>query len=221
MKLPTEWKELLTPYLRTGQARDLAVKIENEYKSYTICPPKEKLFSAFSNCLPQDVKVVILGQDPYHGLGQAMGMCFSVEPNLPSDVRFPPSLMNIIKEIKAEYGECNVESGDLTSWAQQGVLLLNTCLTVKLGQPLSHANIGWDGFTKSVISEINKLGNVIFVLWGSHAQNYQEFITNKSNHILKSAHPSPLSASRGFLGNGHFKKVNEILRGMGKQEIVW
>jgi len=210
-------------YLQTPEARQLAMRIEAEYAKHTICPPKDKLFSAFNICPPDNVKVVILGQDPYFNRGQAMGMCFSIDPNCGCD--FPPSLRNIITEIKSECGECSVEAGDLTSWAGQGVLLLNTCLTVKLGTPLSHVNIGWDSFTRAAISGISKHGGIVFVLWGSHAGKYRELIADKGakgkNLVLSCAHPSPLSASRGFFGCGHFLKINEHLKSIGKSPIIW
>ena len=219
MTLNPEWKEFLIDYLKTPQARELQQRVLNEYNSRKICPPKDKVFSAFNNCPPDKVSVVILGQDPYFNVGQAMGMCFSIDPE--SKCTFPPSLSNIIKEIKDEYGECRVENGDLSPWAKQGVLLLNTSLTVRMGMPLSHADIGWEGFTRAVITALNRQGNIVFVLWGSHAAKYRDLITDKSNLILSCAHPSPLSASRGFFGCGHFKKINEFLLGLEKTPIIW
>ncbi|MDR0462383.1 MAG: uracil-DNA glycosylase [Christensenellaceae bacterium] len=219
MKLTPEWKEFLSEYLKTPQARELQTRVLNEYGKHKVCPPSEKVFSAFDACLPDKVNVVILGQDPYFNAGQAMGMAFSIDPTCKCD--FPPSLRNIITEVKSEYGTCNVEDGDLTPWAKQGVLLLNTSLTVRMGAPLSHAEMGWDGLTRSVISALNKRGNIAFVLWGSHAAKYAELITDKSNLVLKCAHPSPLSASRGFFGCGHFKKIDEYLKSLDKSEIVW
>jgi len=220
MILPPEWKELLTGYLSTSQARELYNRVNAEYARGNVCPPKDKLFSAFHTCPPEKVSVVILGQDPYHNIGQAMGMSFSINPQ--SNCKFPPSLTNIIKEVNDEFGTCDVESGDLTKWAEQGVLLLNTCLTVKQGQPLSHSEIGWDGFTRAVISVINNLENpIVFVLWGSHARKYRELVTDSKHLVLTSAHPSPLSAHNGFFGCGHFKKINEFLSSLGKSPIVW
>ena len=223
MKLSDDWKQFLLDYLKTPQARELYNRVLNEYKAHNICPPQEKVFSAFNNCPPDKVSVVILGQDPYFNKGQAMGMCFSIDPNCGCD--FPPSLRNIIQEIKDELGTCNVENGDLTYWSKQGVLLLNTSLTVRLGAPLSHAGIGWDGLTREAIKKLSEKGGIVFVLWGSHAAKHRELIADKGvngkNLVLSCAHPSPLSASRGFFGCGHFKKINEYLISLDKPPIVW
>jgi uracil-DNA glycosylase len=219
MRLIPEWKNFLIDYLKTPQARELQSRVLNEYDKYKICPPKEKVFSALNTVAPDKVRVVILGQDPYFNEGQATGMSFSIDPNC--KCTFPPSLDNIIKEIKSEYGTCNVENGDLSKWALQGVLLLNTSLTVRQGHPLSHAEIGWNAFTSAVIKKLNEKGNIVFVLWGSHAQKYRDLITDKSNFVLMSAHPSPLSAQRGFFGNNHFLKINEYLKSKNLPEIIW
>jgi uracil-DNA glycosylase len=219
MKLTDEWKTFLIDYLKTQGARDLQTRVLNEYAKCKVCPPKDKVFSALNTVSPQDVRVVILGQDPYFNEGQATGMSFSINPDC--GCKFPPSLSNIIKEITDEYGTCAVANGDLTPWAKQGVLLLNTSLTVRQGSPLSHADIGWNEFTRAVIARLNERGVIVFVLWGSHANKYREIITNKSNLILHSAHPSPLSAHNGFFGNGHFKAVNHFLKSNNCTEIVW
>jgi uracil-DNA glycosylase len=226
MKLPNEWKEFLIEYLKTPAARELYARVDREYASGRICPPKELLFSAFNYFLPRETRVVILGQDPYHGGGQATGMSFSINPEaLRGGVKFPPSLTNIITEIKTETGKCAVENGDLIPWARQGVLLLNTCLTVKAGMPLSHAEIGWSGFTNAVIQNLDKIGGenggIVFILWGSNAQKFRPFITNPANLVLTSAHPSPLSAHNGFFGCGHFIKTNMFLKKIGAREIDW
>ena len=244
MTLPREWKQLLTEYLNTPQARELYARVDAEYKKGGICPPKEKLFSAFHHCPPDKVSVVILGQDPYINHGQAMGMSFSINPK--SNCTFPPSLSNIIKEVRAECGVCNVEDGDLTKWAEQGVLLLNTCLTVKQGQSLSHAGIGWEGFTRAVLAALNKGvvassgtcaenlactfseqvpeksdARIVFVLWGGHAKKYRDLITNPKHLVLTCAHPSPLSAHNGFFGCGHFLEINKFLTSIDKSPIKW
>ena len=223
MKLPNEWKELIKDYLLTDGARELYAKVGAEYARGGVCPPESKLFSAFNAVNPNGVKVVILGQDPYHGAGQAMGMSFSVDPT--ADCDFPPSLRNIIKEVRAEFGSCAVENGDLTPWANQGVLLLNTCLTVKTGKPLSHNEIGWDGFTRAVIAKLGARDGIVFMLWGGHARKFRELIKETGagggNLVLTCAHPSPLSASGGFFGCGHFKRANEFLVAHGQKPIAW
>jgi uracil-DNA glycosylase len=225
MKLDPEWKELLRDYLAAPQARDLAAGIAREYAEHKVCPPYDKVFNAFNTCLPKQVKVVILGQDPYFNAGQATGMAFSIDPNA-RGIQFPPTLGNIIREVRGEFGACAVEDGDLSKWARQGVLLLNTCLTVRQGSPLSHADIGWEHFTRAVIACLDKCAPpfvppIVFVLWGTHAKKYRELLTNPQNLVLTSAHPSPLSAHNGFFGCGHFKKINEFLLGIGKTAIEW
>jgi uracil-DNA glycosylase len=164
------------------------------------------------------VKVVILGQDPYHGPGQAHGLCFSVPSNIPQ----PPSLVNIFKEIDADLGISVPQEGDLTKWAQQGVLLINAILTVRANQPASHQKKGWENFTDAVISNLSeKRKNLVFLLWGNYAQAKESLIDVERHYILKAAHPSPLSASRGFFGCKHFSKTNEILDGHGLRGIDW
>ena len=220
MNLPIEWKEVLKEYLGTQNARDLYNRVDSEYSNNNICPPREKLFSTFHACKPNDVSVVILGQDPYFNKGQATGMAFSIDPTC--KCKFPPSLRNIITEIKSEFGHCAVENGDLSKWAEQGVLLLNTCLTVKQGEPLSHADIGWDSFTRAVMSCLNNMDRpIVFVLWGGHAKRYRDLVTGKHHLVLTSAHPSPLSAHNGFFGCDHFKMINNFLLGLEKSGIVW
>jgi len=228
MTLPPEWKQLIVEYLGTKEARELHMRVSSEYENFAICPPKDKVFSAFYNCPPNKVSVVILGQDPYFNSGQANGMSFSINPE--SKCTFPPTLSNIIKEVRSECGTCAVENGDLTQWARQGVLLLNTSLTVRQGIPLSHANIGWDGFTRAILAALNKSkaqgecgggDGIVFILWGSHAQKYRDILTNPKNLVLVSPHPSPLSASRGFFGCNHFIKTNEFLKKVGKPTIQW
>ena len=185
----------------------------------TIFPAGSNIFNAFNKTPFNKVKVVILGQDPYHGIGQAHGLSFSVLEG----VKIPPSLQNIFKEIKADIGVENPPNfGDLTHWAEQGILLLNAALTVRNGEPMSHAKIGWAQFTDAVIKTISdKKENVIFLLWGKFAQDKQILINTDSHYILKAAHPSPLSAHNGFFGCKHFSKTNEILVKHGENPIDW
>jgi uracil-DNA glycosylase len=183
-----------------------------------IYPQNADIFNAFRYTPFDQVKVVILGQDPYHGVSQAHGLCFSVQPGITP----PPSLQNIFKELHADIGVPIPQHGCLEKWAQQGVLLLNTVLTVEAGQPQSHANIGWERFTDKVIQILNEeKQGLIFILWGAPAQRKAQLIDAKRHIILKAPHPSPLSAHRGFLGCKHFSKVNALLRQMGKPEIDW
>jgi uracil-DNA glycosylase len=193
--------------------------VEDEYASGVCYPPKENIFRAFELVKPSDVKVVILGQDPYHEPNQAHGLCFSV---LPSQPKLPPSLKNIYKEIAEEYGECKRENGFLEDWTKQGVLMLNTVMTVREGSANSHKGQGWETFTDNTISYIDSLNQpVVYLLWGSPAQKKESLLTSTNNLVLKAAHPSPLSAYRGFFGCGHFKKCNEFLQENGLQPIHW
>lgn len=184
-----------------------------------IYPPAEDVFNAFKYTALNDVNVVILGQDPYHGPDQAHGLSFSVRPGVPT----PPSLVNMYKELEKDIaGFTRPTHGYLESWARQGVLLLNTVLTVEKGKAHSHAHLGWETFTDKIINEINQQRNgVIFLLWGSHAQKKGRFIDSHKHHILKAPHPSPLSAYRGFLGCGHFSQTNQILQQQGLNPINW
>lgn len=184
-----------------------------------IYPPSEDVFNAFKYTALNDVNVVILGQDPYHGPDQAHGLSFSVRPGVPA----PPSLVNMYKELEKDIaGFTRPTHGYLESWARQGVLLLNTVLTVEKGKAHSHAHLGWETFTDKIINEINQQRNgVIFLLWGSHAQKKGRFIDSHKHHILKAPHPSPLSAYRGFLGCGHFSQTNQILQQQGLNPINW
>lgn len=184
-----------------------------------IYPPAEDVFNAFKYTALNDVNVVILGQDPYHGPDQAHGLSFSVRPGVPA----PPSLVNMYKELEKDIaGFTRPTHGYLESWARQGVLLLNTVLTVEKGKAHSHAYLGWETFTDKIINEINQQRNgVIFLLWGSHAQKKGRFIDSHKHHILKAPHPSPLSAYRGFLGCGHFSQTNQILQQQGLNPINW
>ncbi len=192
--------------------------IEKEYETKTIYPPKQEIFRALNLCDFDDVKVVILGQDPYHGPGQAQGYSFSVPSNFP----LPPSLQNMYKELENEYQTPVHRTGDLTDWAKQGVLLMNTILTVEEHKPLSHQDKGWQNFTNEALRWINeKDGPVVFLLWGSKAIQAKKLLTNPKHLILTSPHPSPLSAYRGFFGNNHFKLANEYLIKNNETPIQW
>ncbi len=212
------WDAALEDEFEKDYFKDLLNKVDEEYANYTVYPARGKIFSALTNCDLKDVKVVILGQDPYHEPGQAHGMSFSVMPG----VDIPPSLKNIYKEIENEYGYKAPNHGYLMSWAKQGILLLNATLTVREHQANSHAKFGWQKFTDRVIQEVAKLDSpVVFLLWGRNAIAKKAFIDENKHLVLTSVHPSPLSAYAGFFGNGHFKKANEYLKAHGKEEINW
>ncbi|HHR6136649.1 TPA: uracil-DNA glycosylase [Providencia alcalifaciens] len=197
----------------------LAFVAKERENGKVIYPPQEDVFNAFRYTELGDIKVVILGQDPYHGPGQAHGLSFSVRPG----IKAPPSLVNMYKELEKDIpGFVRPDHGYLLSWAQQGVLLLNTVLTVEQGHAHSHAHLGWEAFTDKVIQAINDhTEGVIFLLWGSHAQKKGRIIDTKRHHVLKAPHPSPLSAHRGFLGCGHFSKANQLLEQQGRIPINW
>lgn len=206
-------EEFEKPYFK-----QLTEFVRNQYKSQTIYPRGADIFKAFDRCDFSDVKVVIIGQDPYHGPGQANGLCFSVTDG----TRFPPSLMNIFKEIRDDLGKPIPASGDLERWASQGVLLLNATLTVQANAPGSHQNRGWETFTDAVIKKISEeKEGIVFLLWGAYAQKKGEIIDRSKHLVLASAHPSPFSADRGFFGCKHFSKANDYLRSKGKHEIDW
>ena len=189
-----------------------------EYKSETIYPKMENIFSALKLTSYKDCKVLILGQDPYHGPNQAHGLAFSVNIG----IKTPPSLQNMYKELRDELGLYVPNNGYLVPWAEQGILLLNTALTVRAGAANSHSKVGWEIFTDSIIKYLNdREDSVIFVLWGGNARKKKAFINTDRHYILEAAHPSPLSAHNGFFGCGHFKKINEILSSLGKKEINW
>lgn len=218
VKISPPWKEHLDQEFQKEYFSELAEFVREEYKTNTIYPPAKLIFNAFEQCPWEKVKVVIIGQDPYHGPGQAHGLCFSVNPG----VQFPPSLRNIMKEIGNEFAKDIPDSGDLTRWANQGVLLLNATLTVRAGEAGSHQGKGWEQFTDRVIEIINsKKKNLVYMLWGGFARKKKTLIDSKSNLILESAHPSPLSSYRGFFGNDHFKKANEYLNDQFQEEIDW
>ena len=192
--------------------------LKQEYATQTVYPNMYDIFNALKYTSFADVKVVVIGQDPYHGPGQAHGLCFSVQEG----VEPPPSLKNMFKELSADVGKPIPPSGDLTAWAKQGVLLLNTVLTVRQGQPTSHQGQGWERFTDRVIAELNhKQTPVVFLLWGAHAQRKAQLITNPIHYKLATVHPSPLSAHRGFFGCRHFSKANTLLEKHGMTPIEW
>ena len=220
VRIEEGWKNALDDEFNKPYFKELTEKVRNEYKLNPghIFPPGPKIFNAFDACPFEDVKVVIIGQDPYHGKGQANGLCFSVEPG----VSMPPSLVNIFKEVSSDTGAPFPKDGDLSRWAAQGVLLLNSSLTVREGQAASHAGIGWEEFTDAVVDKLNReKENLVFILWGSHAIKKGEKIDRNKHLVLTSPHPSPLSAHRGFFGNHHFSKTNDYLRNHGKGEISW
>lgn len=213
-----EWFSWLAPYFDTPGFKALQAKLNAQPKD-KIFPPSELRYAALIQA-PEDIKVVILGQDPYHGRGQAMGLSFSVPP----DVAIPPSLMNIYKEIEQEgLAPAAGRSGDLTHWAEQGVLLLNTALSVQEGQAGSHRGWGWESFTDGIIKELSeRRSGLVFMLWGKHAQEKSVLIPKDRDHlILNAPHPSPLSAYRGFLGCGHFKRANQFIEEKGQTPILW
>ncbi len=211
-----KWDIVLKDEFNKEYFKKLGIFVKREYKEKTIFPPYENIFDALRFTDYDDVLVVILGQDPYHGLGEAHGLSFSVHNN----VKMPPSLLNIFKELYSDLKRKRTNS-DLTDWAKQGVLLLNSIMTVEKDKPLSHKDKGWEIFTDTIIKKLNEREEpIVFVLWGSFARSKKEFITNKNHYIIESAHPSPLSASRGFLGSKPFSKINNFLSKRGKK-IDW
>ncbi len=218
VKIEESWKLQLQDEFEKPYFKQLTEFVRSEYASQTIYPPAKLIFNAFEQCPFDRVKVVILGQDPYHGPGQAHGLCFSVNDG----VDFPPSLRNIFKEIQADTGAMIPTNGNLERWAKQGVLLLNATLTVRAHTAGSHQKKGWEQFTDAVIHLVaDRLENVVFILWGNYAISKGEFIDSKKHLVLKSVHPSPLSASRGFFGNHQFSTTNKYLLEHGKEIIKW
>jgi uracil-DNA glycosylase len=218
VKIEQSWKEKLKHDFESDYFINLSAFVKNEYQSGPVYPPGSLIFNAFNLCPFQNVKAVIIGQDPYHGPGQAHGLCFSVR----DDVGFPPSLINIFKEINLDLGIPRPASGNLERWASQGVLLLNATLTVRAHLAGSHQKKGWEQFTDSVISTLNReKNNLVFFLWGAYAQKKGEAIDRSRHLVLESVHPSPLSASRGFFGNKHFSKCNQYLSEHGIETIDW
>ena len=218
VRIEAGWKERLKGEFSQPYFAELTQFVRNEYAAGDVYPPGRDIFAAFDACPFEDVRVVILGQDPYHEPGQAHGLCFSVNDGVP----FPPSSVNIFKEIAQDLGKPMPTSGNLMRWAQQGVLLLNATLTVRAHQAGSHQNRGWERFTDAVIHRLaEEREHVVFILWGSYAQRKGAFIARDRHLVLQSPHPSPLSAYRGFFGNGHFSKANEYLVQHGYKPIEW
>lgn len=220
VRIEESWKRKLAEEFEKPYFEWLAGKVKEEYASpeQKVYPPAGKIFEAFNLSPFETTKVVIIGQDPYHGPGQANGLCFSVNHG----VKAPPSLVNIFKEINAETGKPMPDNGDLSRWAKQGVLLLNSSLTVREHQPKSHSGIGWEYFTDAVVEKLSKeKENIVFILWGSDAIRKGAAIDRSKHLVLTSPHPSPLSAHRGFFGNNHFNLTNQYLTAHGKTPIDW
>ena len=218
VKIEQSWKTVLQEEFEKDYFAVLTDFVRNEYKARLTFPPANLIFNAFDQCPFDKVKVVIIGQDPYHGDGQAHGLCFSVNDG----VAFPPSLLNIFKEIERDLGIPAPKSGNLTRWAQQGVLLLNATLTVQAHMAASHQGKGWETFTDAVIHKLaSEKEHLVFMLWGSYAQKKGAFIDSTRHLVLKSVHPSPLSAYRGFIGNNHFSLTNQYLKENKEEEINW
>ena len=213
------WEDVINLEKEKDYYQKLKEEIDKRYQNSRVFPEKQNIFKAFSLTKLENLKVVILGQDPYHGFGQAQGLAFST----PSNIKNPPSMVNILKEINDDLGKKSIcEDGDLTSWAKQGVMLLNTILTVEEGKAKSHHNLGWEIFTDNIIKYISdNKENVIFILWGSPAIAKTKLINKSKHHILTAPHPSPLSSYRGFFGCKHFSKTNEILTNLKKEAINW
>lgn len=219
VKIESSWKEALKEEFQKSYFEQIVMFLKHEKAlGKTIYPVGNNIFNAFEKTPFDKVKVVILGQDPYHGPGQAHGLCFSVQKG----VKPPPSLVNIYKEMNKDLGMPIPETGDLTPWAESGVLLLNAFLTVRDGEPASHSKIGWESFTDAVIRKIsNEKEGVIFMLWGRFAQDKQVLIDATKHHVLKAAHPSPFSADKGFFGCRHFSRANELLVRQGQEPVNW
>ncbi len=218
VKIEPSWKNALQSEFDKDYFVKLTDFVRNEYKTKLTFPPSALIFNAFDQCPFDKVKVVIIGQDPYHGDGQAHGLCFSVADG----VAFPPSLLNIFKEIERDLGIVKPTSGNLIRWAQQGVLLLNATLTVQAHAAGSHQGRGWETFTDAAIHKLaSEKEGLVFMLWGSYAQKKGDFIDTNKHLVLKSVHPSPLSAYRGFIGNNHFSLANKYMKEKGLEEILW
>lgn len=213
-----DWLEPLKPEFSKPYYKELYARVKEEYAKHLVFPPSNEIFSAFELTPLADVKVVIIGQDPYHNVGQAHGLCFSVKP----DVAVPPSLVNIYKELESDIGCYVPNNGYLVKWAKQGVLLLNTVLTVQAHQANSHRGIGWEEFTNAAISVLNKQDRpIVYILWGAPAQTKKKMLNNPKHLILEAPHPSPLSAYRGFFGSKPFSKTNAFLEAHGLEPIDW
>ncbi len=218
LNISDSWKNILQPEFEKSYFKDLTEFVKSEYKNHTCYPEETAIFAAFNACSFNDLKVVIIGQDPYHGVGQANGLCFSVQDG----IKYPPSLVNIFKELKTDVEKSPPVSGDLSSWAKQGVLLLNATLTVRGSEAGSHQKQGWEQFTDAVITQISaQKENVVFLLWGKFAEKKGNIVNASKHHILTTVHPSPLGAWRGWFGSKHFSKTNAILTQLDKTVINW
>jgi uracil-DNA glycosylase len=213
------WQDIIQIEEKKRYFLELQKFLEDEYATQKIYPPKDKIFFAFDLCEWDNLKIVILAQDPYHQPNQAQGLAFST----PKEIKTPPSMANIYKELKSDIGDNIVyEDGDLTSWAKQGILLINTVLSVRDSEANSHKNRGWETFTDNIIKYISEhKSDIIFLLWGNPSISKSSLIDSSKHHILTAPHPSPLSAYRGFFGCKHFSKTNEILKNLGKNQIIW
>ena len=219
IRISESWKKVLEKEFQTDYFNNISLKTREEYSKFVCYPPGSKLFRAFDECPFNKLKVVIIGQDPYHGKNQANGLCFSVDDG----VEKPPSLKNIFKELNTSFTKNERTNSDLSDWSNQGVLLLNSILSVRRKFPGSHRHIGWEEFTENVIKIISKEKmNLVFMLWGNYAKNKEKFIHDNNHLVLKSGHPSPLSANKGFwFGNNHFKKCNDFLIANNLETIKW
>ncbi|MFA7616892.1 MAG: uracil-DNA glycosylase [Weeksellaceae bacterium] len=218
VKIEDSWKTVLKDEFEKTYFLNLTDFVRYEYGNHSVFPPGRQIFSAFEHTPFDQVKAVIIGQDPYHGRGQANGLCFSVSDGIP----FPPSLQNIFKELNDDLNIDMPKTGNLEKWADQGVLLLNATLTVRESNAGSHQNRGWEQFTDAVIQKLSsEKQNLVFILWGSYAQKKGAVIDSSKHFIIKSAHPSPLSSYRGFFGSRPFSKTNQFLKSIGKEEIKW
>ncbi|MGA1940167.1 uracil-DNA glycosylase [Arcobacter sp. YIC-310] len=213
------WDDFFKEEEKKEYYQNLISQVNKAYETTTVFPPKDKIFNAFSLTPLENTKVVLLGQDPYHGAGQAQGLAFST----PVEIKNPPSMRNMLKEIQEDLGKASIcEHGDLTSWAEDGVLLINAILTVEESKAKSHHKMGWEIFTDNLIKFISaNCNDIVFILWGSSAIKKEKIIDISKHHILKGVHPSPLSAYRGFFGCKHFSKTNEILEKIGRKQINW
>ncbi len=218
VKIEKSWKTRLQGEFEAEYFKNLTDFVKSEYQNHKIFPPAKNIFSAFDLSPFENTRVIILGQDPYHGVGQAHGLCFSVQ----AGTRMPPSLQNIFKEIKDDLNIDIPDHGCLNQWAEQGILLLNATLTVRAHEAGSHQNKGWEQFTDAVIKVLSEQKeNLVFLLWGAYAQRKGELIDKSKHHVLESPHPSPFAAHRGFFGNKHFSKTNTYLKSNGLKEIEW
>ncbi len=218
VRIEESWHKALAEQWEMPYFKTLTDFVRTQYATTTVYPPASKIFAAFDACPFDKVKVVILGQDPYHGPGQANGLCFSVNPGVP----YPPSLINIFKEVSSDTGAAAPSDGDLSRWARQGVFMLNSVLTVEQGRAASHASRGWETLTDAAIAALSaNREHLVFLLWGSYAINKGKLIDRSKHLVLTSVHPSPLSAHRGFFGNRHFSRANEYLQAHGITPIQW